>query len=396
MKLGLPIRYVSFKPSLLDMRVSQPDENGNFPDFDEKTPCVYIRIAMPWGDDKLFERGDNQGLIVFPQDDTSHPPLTYHEEARKDGRVWIHYIEPNAYVWREIYPYYLIEEVENLPVRPITGNRNGFCEARENLQLSAKNKKQTRTGTPGRLHAHQIHTPRADRSTGAILAPDQVLPVPPLGLATLAGYLDDSDTAEIVDEHVEQVTLDDAPDLVAIEVYITRLDAPTPLRIRIEVVAFPLSWGIAPDGLSGRGTRARGHPCAGTCRRSLAAISGRLSQGSTGTPLPIPRPRPEYASPPAPGSDPSAQLSRPQLDRCFSRVSPSVRFLLHQFLLRDGKHFYTRPVENALAEIQGLPGRHLFFLDDNIFGNARFSTACSGGCAVWTVSGRARRPSSPF
>lgn len=124
MRLRLPIRYVSFKPSLLDMKVSIPDENGEFSDFDEKTECVYIRISMPWGDDKLFERGDKQGLIVFPKGDRiSHPPLPHHEAERKDGRIWIHYIEPNAYIWREIYPYYLIEEVENLPVRPITGNR---------------------------------------------------------------------------------------------------------------------------------------------------------------------------------------------------------------------------------------------------------------------------------
>jgi len=35
-------------------------------------------------------------------------------------------IEPNAYVWREIYPYCLIEGIENLPERPITGNRNSI------------------------------------------------------------------------------------------------------------------------------------------------------------------------------------------------------------------------------------------------------------------------------
>ena len=44
---------------------------------------------------------------------------------------------------------------------------------------------------------------------------------PPLGLATLAGYLDDSDSAEIVDEHITPLRIDDNPDLVAIEVYVT-------------------------------------------------------------------------------------------------------------------------------------------------------------------------------
>jgi radical SAM superfamily enzyme YgiQ (UPF0313 family) len=44
---------------------------------------------------------------------------------------------------------------------------------------------------------------------------------PPLGLATLAAYLSPDDRAVIVDEHVQPLTLDDAPELVVIQVYIT-------------------------------------------------------------------------------------------------------------------------------------------------------------------------------
>ena len=44
---------------------------------------------------------------------------------------------------------------------------------------------------------------------------------PPLGLATLAAYLSPEDEAVIVDEHVERLTLDDTPDLVIVQVYIT-------------------------------------------------------------------------------------------------------------------------------------------------------------------------------
>src|SRR5579864_2627948 len=44
---------------------------------------------------------------------------------------------------------------------------------------------------------------------------------PPLGLATLAAYLSPDDQAVIVDEHVEPLRLDDTPDLVIIQVYIT-------------------------------------------------------------------------------------------------------------------------------------------------------------------------------
>src|SRR5438876_12359080 len=44
---------------------------------------------------------------------------------------------------------------------------------------------------------------------------------PPLGLATLAAYLDADDEVTLQDEHVERLRLDDEPDLVVIQVYIT-------------------------------------------------------------------------------------------------------------------------------------------------------------------------------
>src|SRR5947199_6077594 len=44
---------------------------------------------------------------------------------------------------------------------------------------------------------------------------------PPLGLATLAGYLDDTIEVTLQDEHVERLDVDDEPDLVVIQVYIT-------------------------------------------------------------------------------------------------------------------------------------------------------------------------------
>src|SRR4051812_3189444 len=44
---------------------------------------------------------------------------------------------------------------------------------------------------------------------------------PPLGLATLAAYLAPDDEIDLQDEHVETLRLDDTPDLVVIQVYIT-------------------------------------------------------------------------------------------------------------------------------------------------------------------------------
>ncbi len=44
---------------------------------------------------------------------------------------------------------------------------------------------------------------------------------PPLGLATLAGYLDEDVEVTLQDEHVEILDLSEEPDLVVIQVYIT-------------------------------------------------------------------------------------------------------------------------------------------------------------------------------
>ena len=44
---------------------------------------------------------------------------------------------------------------------------------------------------------------------------------PPLGLATLAAYLSPEDEIDLQDQHVEELNLDDEPDLVLIQVYIT-------------------------------------------------------------------------------------------------------------------------------------------------------------------------------
>ncbi len=44
---------------------------------------------------------------------------------------------------------------------------------------------------------------------------------PPLGLATLAAYLSPDDEIDLQDQHIEKLNLDDEPDLVVIQVYIT-------------------------------------------------------------------------------------------------------------------------------------------------------------------------------
>jgi hypothetical protein len=63
--------------------------------------------------------------------------------------------------------------------------------------------------------------PALIEATSPLFRPIKYSLFPPLGLATLAGYLNPEDDVTIEDEHVEHVRLDDEPDLVVIQVYIT-------------------------------------------------------------------------------------------------------------------------------------------------------------------------------
>ena len=63
--------------------------------------------------------------------------------------------------------------------------------------------------------------PALTEATSPFWRPIKYSLFPPLGLATLAAYLSPDDHAVIVDEHVERLRIDDTPDLVVIQVYIT-------------------------------------------------------------------------------------------------------------------------------------------------------------------------------
>src|SRR2546426_10354033 len=63
--------------------------------------------------------------------------------------------------------------------------------------------------------------PALTEATSPFFRPIKYSLFPPLGLATLAAYLGDDDEVSICDEHVERLELDDEPDLVVIQVYIT-------------------------------------------------------------------------------------------------------------------------------------------------------------------------------
>jgi radical SAM superfamily enzyme YgiQ (UPF0313 family) len=83
-----------------------------------------------------------------------------------------------------------------------------------------------------------------------------------------------------------------------------------------------------------------------------------------------------------------------------SRGCPhSCDFCYKDAFFEGGKSFYTQTVDDALAEIERLPGRHLYFLDDHLFGNARFAAALFEGMRgvgrLWQAAGTVKAVLAP-
>ncbi|HEY7202309.1 MAG TPA: radical SAM protein, partial [Candidatus Dormibacteraeota bacterium] len=75
-----------------------------------------------------------------------------------------------------------------------------------------------------------------------------------------------------------------------------------------------------------------------------------------------------------------------------SRGCPHVcDFCYKVAFFQGGKQFYTQTVDAALAEIDRLPGRHLYFLDDHLFGSPRFAAGLFEGMRgmgrLWQAAG---------
>ena len=75
-----------------------------------------------------------------------------------------------------------------------------------------------------------------------------------------------------------------------------------------------------------------------------------------------------------------------------SRGCPHIcDFCYKEAFFAGGRSFYTQTVDAALAEIDRLPGRHLYFLDDHLFGSPRFAAALFDGMRgmgrLWQAAG---------
>ena len=204
---------------------------------------------------------------------------------------------------------------------------------------------------------------------------------PPLGLATLAAYLRPDDDAVIVDEHVETVHTNDRPDLVAIQVYITNARRAYAIadsyRAKGVVVALGgLHVTALPDEAAAHADVVFLGPGEQTFPRFLEDFRA-------GTPLR------RYVSASGRTLDRVPPIRRDLIRRRSYLVPNSIvvtrgcpqhcDFCYKDAFFAGGRSFYTQRVDDALAEIQRLPGRHLYFLDDHLLGDVRFATALFEG-----------------
>ena len=197
---------------------------------------------------------------------------------------------------------------------------------------------------------------------------------PPLGLATLAAYLDPSDEVEIQDQHVERLNVDDSPDLVVIQVYITNAYRAYAIadRYRARGVRVALG-GLHVSSLPEEAALHGDSIFIGPGEDTFPEFLSDLRSG---------RPKPRYTSR-IRTLDALPPIRRDLIKRDRYLVPNSIvvtrgcphhcNFCYKDAFFAGGRGFYTQAVDKALAEIDRLPGRHLYFLDDHLLGNAKFA-----------------------
>jgi len=234
--------------------------------------------------------------------------------------------------------------------------------------------------------------PALTEATSPLFRPIKYSLFPPLGLATLAAYLDADDEVAIADEHVEKLNLDDTPELVVIQVYITsayrayqiadhyrRQGAYVALG-GLHVTALPDEAGAHADSIflgPGEDTWPQ------FLKDYKAGNPVRRYESRTRTLANVPPIRRDLIK---------RHLYLVPNSIVVSRGCPYVcDFCYKEAFFKGGRSFYTQSVDAALAEIERLRGRHLYFLDDHLFGNPHFASALFDGMRgmgrLWQAAG---------
>lgn len=223
---------------------------------------------------------------------------------------------------------------------------------------------------------------------------------PPIGLATLAAYLDGGDDVRITDEHVEKLDLNDRPDMVVIQAYIT--SAYRSYRIAdhyrsrgVYVVLGGLHPTSLPEEAAAHANTVFIGPGEDTWPQFLrdyrAGNPKRLYRSTLRTLRSAPPVRRDLIKRPLYLVPNSLVVSRGCPHAC--------DFCYKDSFFKGGRSFYTQTVDAALAEIGRLPGKHLYFLDDHLFANRKFAGALFDGMRgmgrLWQAAGTVQSVLAP-
>ena len=203
---------------------------------------------------------------------------------------------------------------------------------------------------------------------------------PPLGLATLAAYCTADDDIDLQDEHVEELLTEDEPDLVIIQVYITNAFRAYALADHYRKKGSYVCLGglhvtSLPDEAAAHADSIFLGPAEESFPRFLSDYRNR-------------RPEKIYSSshrtlediPPIRRDLIKRQRYLVPNSLVVSRGCPHhCSFCYKDAFFENGKSFYTQKTDAALAEIERLPGRHLYFLDDHLLGNQTFANSLFEG-----------------
>ncbi|MDX6445803.1 MAG: hypothetical protein QOH71_2877 [Blastocatellia bacterium] len=230
------------------------------------------------------------------------------------------------------------------------------------------------------LRSVKLILPALTEATSPYWRPIKYSLFPPLGLATLAAYLDPDIEISLQDEHVEKLDLNDQPDLVIIQVYIT--NAYRAYQIADDYRArgcYVLLGGLHVTSLPDEAALHADTIFIGPGEHTFPKFLQDLAAGT-------PRRRYDSAVRTLEGLPP---IRRDLIKRHRYLVPNSIvvtrgcphhcTFCYKDGFFAGGRSFYTQVVDDALAEINRLPGRHLYFLDDHLLGDVRFARDLFGG-----------------
>ena len=224
---------------------------------------------------------------------------------------------------------------------------------------------------------------------------------PPLGLATLAACLDPHDEVDLQDEHVENLCLSDDPQLVVIQVYVT--NASRAYRYADHYRARAVHVCLGGLHVTSRPEEAAMHADTiflGPGEDTFAEFLRDFRSG---------RPRTRYAAPAKRSLDAIPPIRRDLIKRHLYLVPNSLvvsrgcphrcDFCYKEAFFAGGTSHYVQRIDAVLAEIDRLPGRHLYFLDDHLFGNPAHASmlfdAMRGMGRIWQAAGTVQSVLAP-